>query len=153
MIFTRCSQVSLMALKLWTISYDGRSVEEIVRKLRENGIERVIHIGTVSRDLEGSGLEERLRTGLEEAGIEFEHVQGVGHLPEFRGVSANLGKDDTASAFNAYLSRRSSEMDKLRARIEERPTAILCYVQGEGACGGEVLVQLLHRQGNQIENL
>ncbi len=69
-----------MALILWTVSYEGRSAEEIVSTLQDNGIEKVIHIGTVARDLEGSGLEEELKRGLEEAGIEFEHIDGVEQL-------------------------------------------------------------------------
>ena len=142
-----------MALKLWTVSYDGRTAEEIVTTLRDRGIEKVIHIGTVASDLEGSGLEEELRKGLKEAGIEFEHVDGVGQPPEFRGIAADRGKDELTAAFEAYLSRRSYALDKLRRKIEERPTALLCYLQGEGACEGAVLVQLLQRQGNVIENL
>ncbi len=44
-------------------------------------------------------------------------------------------------------------MDRLRKKIEERPTAILCYLQGEGACEGAMLIQLLQRQGSEIKNL
>ncbi len=142
-----------MALKLWTVSYDGRTVDEIVSTLRDNGIEKVIHIGTVASDLEGSGLEEELKKGLEEEGIEFEHVDGVGQPPQFRGIAADQGKEELTAAFEAYLSRRSYALDKLRRKIEERPTALLCYLQGEGACEGAVLVQLLQRQGSVIQNL
>jgi hypothetical protein len=142
-----------MTLKLWTVSYDGRSAKEIVSILRDNGIERVIHIGSVASDLEGSGLEEELKIGLEKAGIGFEHVDGVGQPPEFRGIDADQGKEELTAAFEAYLSRRSYALDKLRRKIEERPTALLCYLQGEGACEGAVLVQLLQRQGSVIKNL
>jgi uncharacterized protein (DUF488 family) len=142
-----------MSLKLWTIGYDGRSTEEIVEKLREAGIERVVHIGTLARDIEGSAFEDRLKKELKDAGIEFEHVAGAGRPPEFRGIAADRGREQLTSAFEAYLSRRSYEVDKLRRKIEERPTALLCYLQGEGACEGAVLVQLLQKQGNKIENL
>jgi uncharacterized protein (DUF488 family) len=142
-----------MSLKLWTVSYDGRSASEMVDKLKENGIERVIHIGSVAQDLEGSALEGSLKKGLEEAGIEFEHVSGVGEPPQFRGTANIEGKDDLNTTFNNYLSRRSFEMDQLRKKVEERPTAILCFLQGERACEGAVLVQLLQREGSQIKNL
>jgi hypothetical protein len=52
-----------------------------------------------------------------------------------------------------YLSRRTDEMDRLRRMAEERPTAILCFLQGEQACKGAVLVQLLQREGVPIRNL
>jgi hypothetical protein len=81
-----------MALKLWTVSYDGRTAGEIVSRLRDNGIERLIHIGTVASDLEGSGLEEELKKGLEEADIEFEHVDGVGSASRVQGHRRRSGQ-------------------------------------------------------------
>jgi uncharacterized protein (DUF488 family) len=140
-------------MNLWTISYDGRSVDEIVQKLRENGIERVVHIGSVAQDLDGSSLEKRLAEELRAAGIEFVHLEGVGEPPEFRGIAADRGREELTAAFNAYLSRRSSEMDRLREMAEERPTAVLCFLRGDQACKGSVIVQLLQRQGTPIKNL
>ncbi|MDW5561934.1 MAG: DUF488 family protein [Methanomassiliicoccus sp.] len=142
-----------MTLKLWTVSYDGRSAGEIVGKLRDNGIERVVHIGTVARDLEGSSLEGRLSEELRAAGIDFQHVEGVGEPPEFRGIAADRGREELTAAFNDYLSRRSYEMDRLRQLAEERPTAILCFLPGEQACEGSVIIQLLQREGTPIKNL
>ncbi|GEM_PF-3604825 len=142
-----------MTLKLWTISYDGRSADELVQKLRENGIERVVHIGSVAQDLDGSSLEERLAEQLRVEGIEFVHIEGVGEPPQFRGIAADRGREELTAAFNAYLSRRTEEMDRLRKMAEERPTAILCYLQGEQACQGSVMVQLLQVQGTPIKNL
>jgi hypothetical protein len=78
---------------------------------------------------------------------------GSGQPPEFRGIAADRGRDELTAAFEAYLSRRSYALDKLRRKIGERPTALLCYLQGEGACEGAVLVQLLQRQGSVIQDL
>ena len=142
-----------MTLKLWTVSYDGRSADEIVERLRENGIERVIHIGGVGQELEGSTLEDRLRKDLSEAGIDFQHVDGVGEPPEFRGIDADRGREELTTTFNNYLSRRSYQMDKLRDMAEEKPTALLCFLPGEQACHGAILVQLLQREGTEIRSL
>lgn len=142
-----------MTLKLWTISYDGRSAEELVQKLRENGIERVVHIGTVAQDLDGSSLEERLAEQLRAAEIEFVHVEGVGEPPQFRGIAADRGREELTAAFNNYLSRRTDEMDRLREMAEERPTAILCFLHGEQACKGSVMIQLFQSRGTPIKNL
>lgn len=140
-------------MKLWTISYDGRSADDLVKELRENGIQRVVHIGSVAQDLEGSSLEERLAERLRSAGIEFVHIEGVGEPPEFRGIAADRGREELTAAFNNYLSRRTYEMDRLRRMAEERPTAVLCFLRGDQACKGSVIVQLLQRQGTPIKNL
>jgi uncharacterized protein (DUF488 family) len=142
-----------MSLKLWTVSYDGRSAGEIIDKLKENGIERVIHISSVAQDFEDSNLEKQLKKELEEAGVEYYHAVGVGQPPEFRGIAADRGREELTAAFEAYLSRRSYEMDKFKKIAEERPTAILCFLRGEQACEGAVMVQLLQREGHQIKHL
>ena len=79
-----------MALKLWTVSYDGRSAEEIVS---------IAAGATASRGSftsarwpatwKGAGSRIELKKELEDAGIEFEHVDGVGQPPEFRGIAAD----------------------------------------------------------------
>jgi len=77
----------------------------------------------------------------------------VGEPPGFRGIAADRGKEELTTTFNNYLSRRSYEMDRLRKMVEERPTAILCFLHDEQACKGAVLVQLLQREGVPIKNL
>jgi hypothetical protein len=138
---------------VWTISYQGRSVEDLVEVLRRNGIERVVHIGSVVQDIEGTGFEEDLRNGLEKAGIEYRHLQGVEEPPEFRGIAADRGREELTAAFNAYLSKRGGEMEDLLKIIKERPTAILCFLQGEQACQGAVLMQMLEKRGQPIKRL
>ena len=142
-----------MSLEAWTISYQGRSAREIVDILKKNGIEAVVHIGTTAEELEGSKLEEELNNELDRAKIEFSHLEGAGEPPEFRGIAADRGRDEISAAFNAYLSRRSDQMARLRKRLGERPTAILCYQRGERACEATLLVQLLQTEGERISNL
>jgi len=71
-----------------------RPVDEMVQKLRENGIERVVHLGSVAQDLDGSSLEDRLAEELKAAGIEFVLLEGVGEPAEFRGIAADRGREN-----------------------------------------------------------
>jgi len=135
-----------MLMKLWTMSYDGQSAAEIVDKLRENGIERVVHIGSAVRDIEDSSSEERLARDLNRAGIELERVEGAGERSGSGAIFADRGNDEHMTTFNGSLGCRSQEMDKLRKKAEERPTAILCFLRGERACEGAVIVQLLQER-------
>ncbi len=138
---------------LWTVSYQGRSAEEIAALLKENGIQRVVHINTTAAELEGSRLEDELRGLLAEEGIEFLHLEGVGDPPEFHNIPADRFKEELTSAFEAYLSRRSYERERLYKMMEERPTAVLCYLPGERACHGVMLVQMHQARGGEVRSL
>ena len=121
---------------LFTIGYEGRTLDALVRLLREAGVERVVDVRISARSPRPGFSRGPLRRALEAAGLEYAHLPAAGN--PFREEAAR----DLAAAlarFGEHLAARPEIAAAVLAEARARRTALLCAEANPRRCHRSVL--------------
>jgi uncharacterized protein (DUF488 family) len=137
-----------------SIGHSTRSAEEFIRILRANSITLVADIRTVPKSrhnpqFEGGALER----SLEEAGIGYVHLKGLGGLRHPRKDSVNLGWRN--ESFRGYADHMETEefqtaLSALVKMSEEQPVAIMCAEGNPFRCHRTLVADALTARGTRV---
>lgn len=115
---------------IFTIGHSNRTIEEFIRLLRENGVERVIDIRTIPKSRHNPQFnEDVLAAALRAKRIGYVHLKKLGGLRHARADSVNLGWHNTSfRGFADYMQTEEFEQGLERAMklAEAKPSALMC---------------------------
>ncbi|MHB8841670.1 MAG: DUF488 domain-containing protein [Candidatus Aquicultor sp.] len=143
-----------MATEIYTIGHSNRSLDEFVELLKANGITKVVDVRTVPRSRHNPQFNiETLPAALEEHGISYEHMAGLGGLRHPRKDSVNTGWEN--QSFRGYadymqtpeFQRRINEL--IRQSDHER-IAIMCAEAVPWRCHRRLIADALLIRGFQV---
>lgn len=99
------------AIAVLTIGHSTRPVEAFLRLLRSHGVERVVDVRTVPRSQRNPQFNrDVLPAALEDAGIAYTHLAGLGGLRHAKGDSANTGwRNPSFQGFADYMQTADFE--------------------------------------------
>jgi uncharacterized protein (DUF488 family) len=123
-------------MKLFTIGYEGVTMEEFLTVLRDAGVERVIDVRALPLSRRPGFSKTPLRNALAEAGIEYVHLRALGTPAEGR-AAARAGQQarlDTIYAAQLDLPEAVIAAEEMKALAGERPSALLCFERDPGGC-------------------
>jgi uncharacterized protein (DUF488 family) len=138
---------------LFTVGYEGRSIDGFVGLLRREGVEQVADVrdNPWSRKPGFTGSE--LADALEDAGLGYEHLGDLGTPKPMRDA---LSEDEIADFESAYRDHLADQDDAL-ARLDElarrAPTAILCMERDPEDCHRRFLAGRMADEGWSIVHL
>ena len=123
-------------MKLFTIGYEGATVDEFLTALRKAGVERVIDVRAVANSRRPGFSKTALRNALGEVGIDYVHLRPLGTPADGR-AAARAG--DTPRLERIYagqleLPEAMVAAEEMKALAAERPSALLCYERNPGGC-------------------
>jgi uncharacterized protein (DUF488 family) len=91
-----------------TIGHSNRTIEEFIGLLRQNGVECLLDIRTVPKSRHNPQFgQDQLAASLEDAGIEYRYLPGLGGPRHPRKVSENAGWRNLS--FRAYADYMQTE--------------------------------------------
>lgn len=132
----RGPKAPVAALAVYTVGYEGRSVDAFFDHLLRRGIRAIadVRANPVSRKY---GLARSSMSRIaKDLGIEYEHLPALGIPP-----AARKGLDQTVSreqVFESYvrdvLGRRREEIGHLAGLVAKRPTALVCVEADPAMC-------------------
>lgn len=142
---------------LFTIGYEQATVGAVMDALAEAGVELVADVRAVSASRRPGFSKRQLAAELDERGIAYLHLRGLGTPKEGR-EAARTGKLDALfRIYNAHLAtpQAREEFDALAHLITSgRKICLLCYERDPGHCHRLRLTELMHeRFGTRIEHL
>jgi uncharacterized protein (DUF488 family) len=125
---------------LFTIGYEGRSVPQLVLRLREAGVARVVDVRASARSPRPGFSKGPLSRALEAAGLEYRHLPEAGN--PFREEAA---RDLTGALdrFTEHLAGRPEIARAVLAAAEGARTALLCAEANPRRCHRSVLVDVV----------
>lgn len=134
--------------QVWTIGYEGRTLDQLVADLRAAGVEQVVDVRELplsrKRGFSKSGLSAALRA----AGIDYVGERRVGAPREARHKLRDGGRwEPFANAYLAHLDEQGEAVGEVERLAHERPTALLCYERDGMACHRGLLASRLARHG------
>ena len=130
-------------MKIFTIGYEGATMDEFIAGLRRAGVERVIDVRALPLSRRPGFSKTPLKGALEGAGIEYLHLKALGTPTEGRNAARAGRHADMARIYAGQLElpeaiAQSAQMLDLAT---EKPSALLCFEREPAHCHRTLLLK------------
>jgi uncharacterized protein (DUF488 family) len=145
------------AKKLFTIGYEQTPSKAVLDELEQAGVKLLVDVRAVASSRRPGFSKNQLAAGLDERGIAYLHLRGLGTPKEGR-EAARSGKFDALHRIYAKhlkTPQAREELDELSSLVSKSgPVCILCYERDHSHCHRQWIAELIReRDGVKIENL
>ena len=131
-------------MQLFTVGYQGRSIEELVEVLRNAGVEMVLDVRAVAWSRRGAFSRKPLSAALEAAGFVYRHERMFGARRDPREAFRTSGDWEAyARAYQDVLVSNANLLELTRDELEGRRVALLCLEADAGQCHRSLLASAL----------
>jgi uncharacterized protein (DUF488 family) len=145
-----------MPAPLFTIGYEGKTMEEFLDELAATRVELLIDVRAVAASRRPGFSKTALAGALAERGIDYLHLRPLGTPSDGR-TAARAGR--TAEMRAIYAGQLETPeaglaMEKALAAASERRAALLCYERGAPECHRSMLAErMVERAPFEVHNL
>src|ERR1700742_1620676 len=142
---------------LFTIGYEQTPAKSVLDELEQAGVKLLVDVRAVTSSRRPGFSKNQLAAALDERGIAYVHLKGLGTPKEGR-LAARSGKyDELHRIFSKHLktSQAREELDELSALVRKAgPVCLLCYERDHEHCHRKWIAEIIEeRNGVRIENL
>ena len=133
----------MVALTIYTIGYEGVTMDAFTAALRDAGVERVIDVRALPLSRRPGFSKSTLAASLREAGIDYVHLKALG-TPKRGRDAAKKGDVVTLRAVyddQLMLPEAQAAAAQMRALAAEKPSALLCYERDPCHCHRTLLLR------------
>lgn len=130
-------------MRIFTIGYEGATMDEFLAALKTAGIERLIDVRALPLSRRPGFSKSPLRAALEEAGIEYVHLKALGTPAEGRSAARAGRHADLERIYAGQLELpeaivQAAHMVEL---AQEKPSALLCFEREPAHCHRTLLLK------------
>jgi uncharacterized protein (DUF488 family) len=145
------------AKRLFTIGYEQAPAKAVLDQLENAGVRLLVDVRAVAASRRPGFSKTQLAAGLDERGISYLHLRGLGTPKEGR-EAARAGRFDMLHKIYAKhlkTARAKEELDELSALVRKSgPVCILCYERDHRHCHRQWITEIIgERDGVKTENL
>jgi uncharacterized protein (DUF488 family) len=142
---------------LFTIGYEQTPAKAVLDELERAGVKLLVDVRAVAASRRPGFSKSQLAAGLDERGISYLHLRGLG-TPKDGREAARGGKYDLLHRiYDAHLKtpQAKEELDELSALVGKAgPVCILCYERDHTHCHRQWIAEIIEeRDGVRVENL
>jgi uncharacterized protein (DUF488 family) len=129
-------------MRIFTIGYEGATVDEFLTALKDAGVQRVIDVRALPLSRRPGFSKSPLRGALEEAGIEYIHLKALGTPADGRSAARAGRHADMARIYASQLElpEAIAQGAQMLALAEEKPSALLCFEREPRHCHRTLLL-------------
>ena len=143
--------------KLFTIGYEQTPAKSVLDELEQAGVKMLVDVRAVASSRRPGFSKSQLAAGLDERGISYVHLRGLGTPKEGR-LAARAGQYETLQKIYAKhlkTPQAREELDELSALAKKSgPVCILCYERDHLHCHRRWIAEIIEeRDGVRIDNL
>ena len=141
-----------MAPTVFTIGYERRSPDELVRELTGAGVTLLADVRELPLSRRRGFSKSALAGAVGEAGIEYVHERALGNPKPHRDAWKRGDTAAGAAGYVAHLAEDSSEeVDELAGRVAEGGVCLLCVEHDPASCHRSLLVDALRERLPALE--
>lgn len=145
------------AKKLFTIGYEQTPSRAVLDELERAGVKLLVDVRAVTSSRRPGFSKKQLAAGLDERGIGYVHLAGLGTPKEGR-LAARSGRYDVLQTIYArHLKTPQAEegLDELSSLVNKAgPVCLLCYERDHRHCHRKWIAEIIEeREGVETENL
>src|SRR6201996_7854181 len=145
------------ANKLFTIGYEQTPVKYVLDELEQAGVKLLVDVRAVAASRRPGFSKKQLAAGLDEHGISYLHLRGLGTPKDGREAARNGKYDVLEKIYSKHLktTQAKEELDELSELVKKSgPVCILCYERDHLHCHRRWSAEIIEdRDGVKIENL
>src|ERR1700704_3975983 len=143
--------------RLFTIGYEQTPPNAVPDDLEQAGVKLLVDVRAVASSRRPGFSKTQLAAGLDERGISYLHLRGLG-TPKDGREAARSGKFDVLHKIYAKhlkTTQAKEELDELSALVKKSgPVCILCYERDHAQCHRQWIAEIIEdRDGVKVENL
>jgi uncharacterized protein (DUF488 family) len=143
--------------KLFTIGYEQTPAHSVLDELTQAGVKLLVDVRAVASSRRPGFSKSQLAAGLDERGISYLHLRGLGTPKEGR-LAARAGDyDKLHKIYIKHLKtpQAKEELDELATLVRKSgPVCILCYERDHRHCHRRWIAEIIEeRHAVKIENL
>ena len=143
--------------KLFTIGYEQTPAPAVLDELEQAGVKLLVDVRAVASSRRPGFSKSQLAAGLDERGIGYVHLRGLGTPKEGR-LAARAGQYETLQkvyAKHLETAQTREELDELSSLVKKSgPVCILCYERDHRHCHRRWIAEIIEeRDGVAVENL
>ena len=145
------------ASKLFTIGYEQTPSKAVLDELEQAGVKLLVDVRAVASSRRPGFSKNQLAAGLDERGISYLHLRGLGTPKECR-EAARSGKYQVLHRIYAKhlkTPQARQDLDELSVLVKQAgPVCLLCYERDHRHCHRQWIAEIIgDRDGVKIENL
>jgi uncharacterized protein (DUF488 family) len=153
----RIAKKAVEKAKLFTIGYEQTPAKAVLDELEAAGVKLLVDVRAVAASRRPGFSKSQLAAGLDERGIGYLHLRGLGTPKEGREAARSGNIAQLEKIYSAHLKtpQAREQMDELAALVEKAgPICILCYEREHTHCHRRWIAEIIEdREGVAIENL
>ena len=143
--------------KLFTIGYEQTPQNAVLDELQNAGVKLLVDVRAIASSRRPGFSKTQLAAGLDERGISYLHLRGLGTPKEGR-LAARAGQYDRLQEIYAKhlkTPQARQELDELSALVKKSgPVCILCFERDHRHCHRRWIAEIIEeRDGVKVENL
>lgn len=146
-----------MPRTIWTIGHSTRPIGEFVELLKAHSIQQLADVRTIPRSRHNPQFNtDNLAQSLQDAGLQYRHLPGLGGLRKPRRDSINLGWRN--ASFRGYADYMQTEefqraVEELMAYGTNMRTAIMCAEAVPWRCHRSLIADALMSRGWTVHHI
>jgi uncharacterized protein (DUF488 family) len=145
------------AKKLFTIGYEQTPPKAVLDELEQAGVKLLVDVRAIASSRRPGFSKTQLAAGLDERGISYLHLRGLGTPKSGREAARSGNYDVLHKIYSAHLKtvQAKEELDELSALVKKSgPVCILCYERDHTNCHRQWIAEIIEdRNGVKVENL
>jgi uncharacterized protein (DUF488 family) len=143
--------------KLFTIGYEQTPAKSVLDELEQAGVKLLVDVRAVASSRRPGFSKSQLAAGLDERGIAYLHLRGLGTPKEGR-LAARAGQYDTLEKiYTKHLKtpQAKEELEELSALVKKSgPVCILCYERDHRHCHRRWIAEIIEQRDEvRVDNL
>jgi len=140
-------------MRIYTIGYEGTTMDEFLAALKAAGVERLIDVRALPLSRRPGFSKSPLRAALEEAGIEYVHLKALGTPAEGRSAARAGRHADLERIYAGQLELpeaivQGAQMIEL---AKEKPSALLCFEREPAHCHRTLLLDAVASDAEVVD--
>ena len=141
---------------IYTIGYEGYTIENFIKKLKESNIQQVIDTREIALSRKNGFSKGILGNELKKAGIIYKHIPQLGSPKEIRN---QLHQDWNYKRFFEEYKRHIKDDDVLEnisdieGRARRKKTILLCFEKDYKHCHRSIIAEELNKRGWKVNHL
>ncbi len=144
-------------LRLFTVGYEQTPAKAVLDELQHAGVKLLVDVRAVAASRRPGFSKKQLAAGLDERGIGYLHLRGLGTPKDGREAARGGAFDELHRIYQAHLKtpQAKEEIDELSALVRKSgPVCILCYERDHQQCHRQWIAEIIEdRDGAKVENL
>jgi uncharacterized protein (DUF488 family) len=142
---------------LFTIGYEKAAQRDVLSALKQARVELLIDTRAVAASRRAGFSKRQLAAGLDEAGIQYLHLQKLGTPAEGREAARSGDLKKLWRIYDKHIKTTEAreQLDELESLLKTgRRLCLLCYERNPDECHRKRIAELIHeRTGQKIEHL